>query len=668
MRNRRLLLGVVWMALAGFPVPGRAQFQPPNPDELKMTADPKAPGADAVILELREVDNDTLHSQVHYERIKVLTDKGEDAATVELPYLAGATSIVSIGGRTIHPDGTVVPLTVKPEDLLVEKTGELQVQRKVFNLPSVEVGSVLEFSYVLRFVYLMEPYWRVQQRYFVHKAHFEFTPFALFQQGGSGGLSFPINERGEILNTLVMWPNLPQGSTVRQDVGNRYFLDITDVPAAPDEPWSPPAESFLLKVRFYYQQAGTAEDFWIRESKFWSKDVDRFAQPSQTIRDAVNGIVTPGDSDLDKAKKLYAAVQGLDNTDYSRAKTESERQALRLKDIKRAEDTWKQKSGDRNEIADLYLAMLRAAGLTAYSMEIVDRKYEVFDPSYLNWDQFNIVLVVLSTGGKEIILDPGEKMCPFGQLAWNHSEARGVRQASDAPSLMSTPPENFNDNMTTYNANITLDAKGAMTGSFTIVMSGQEALYWRQVALENDLSEVKSRYDKELEALIPDGVEAHVDQFMGLDHPDGSLIAMVKASGTLGAVMARRILLPGFFFETRGNVPFVNEAERLEPVDMHYANRVNENVTYHIPDGYTVEGAPQDAKVAWPGHAILATKCTPGTDQVQIAYSIVRGFALAQADEYQDLRGFYQKVATTDQEQLVLSSTKTAVGTTGKGN
>jgi hypothetical protein len=313
--------------------------------------------------------------------------------------------------------------------------------------------------------------------------------------------------------------------------------------------------------------------------------------------------------------------------------------------------------------------MLRAAGLTAYAMQVVDRKYELFDPSYFNFDQLDIALVVLSTGGKETVLDPGEKLCPFGQLSWRHAEARGVRQASDAPSLMTTPPENFNDNMTTYNANITLDGKGAMTGSFTIVMSGQRALYWRQLALENDPSEVKSQYDKELEAMVPDGVDAHVDQFMGLDHADGSLIAMVKASGTLGAATAKRLLVPGFFFETRGREPFVNEAERLEPVDMHFAERVNENVTYHIPDGYTVEGAPQDAKVAWPGHAILATKCVPGTGQVQVAYSIVRGFALAQADEYQDLRGFYQKVATTDQEQLVLSSAKTGTGTTAeKGN
>ena len=34
-----------------------AQFQPPTSDELKMTADPKAPGAEAVYLNVSEVDD-----------------------------------------------------------------------------------------------------------------------------------------------------------------------------------------------------------------------------------------------------------------------------------------------------------------------------------------------------------------------------------------------------------------------------------------------------------------------------------------------------------------------------------------------------------------------------------------------------------------------------------
>src|SRR5580698_7270298 len=87
-----------------------AQFQQPHPEELKMTSDPKAPGADAEYLYFEEVDNDAHHSQNYYARIKVFTEKGKEAATVELPYWGGEFSISSISARTIHTDGTVIAM------------------------------------------------------------------------------------------------------------------------------------------------------------------------------------------------------------------------------------------------------------------------------------------------------------------------------------------------------------------------------------------------------------------------------------------------------------------------------------------------------------------------------------------------------------------------------
>ena len=145
--------------------------------------------------------------------------------------------------------------------------------------------------------------------------------------------------------------------------------------------------------------------------------------------------------------------------------------------------------------------------------------------------------------------------------------------------LMSAPPQNYVDNTTTRNADITLDEHGGITGTFTIVMAGQRALRWRQAALENDLSEVKKQYDRELEEIVPDGVEAHIDHFLGMDTPDSNLIAMVYAKGSLGTATAKRLLLPGFFFESRGQVPFVNQEKRLEQVDMHFGDRVTDIVT-----------------------------------------------------------------------------------------
>ena len=87
-----------------------------------MTADPKAPGAAAVYLNIEEIANDPIHFQSVYIRIKVLQEKGKELATVELPYMSGSTKITDIKARTIHSDGTVIPLNGKPEDLLSTKT------------------------------------------------------------------------------------------------------------------------------------------------------------------------------------------------------------------------------------------------------------------------------------------------------------------------------------------------------------------------------------------------------------------------------------------------------------------------------------------------------------------------------------------------------------------
>jgi hypothetical protein len=48
-------------------------------------------------------------------------------------------------------------------------------------------------------------------------------------------------------------------------------------------------------------------------------------------------------------------------------------------------------------------------------------------------------------------------------------------------------------------------------------------------------------------------------------------------------------------------------------------------------------------------------KSKAGPNQIEIANSMARGFTIAKPEEYQDLRGFYQKVAAAEQAQLVLA-------------
>ena len=642
-----------------------AQFQQPTADELKMTADPKAPGAAAVYLNIEEISNDPIHYRSLYVRIKVLTEKGKELATVEIPYGRRSFKVSDIKGRTIHSDGTVIPMTVKAEDLLISKSADLQFSRKVFTLPSVEVGSIIEYSYQLDYddKQVSSPYWEIQHPYFVHKAHYSFTPFKAFLPGIQNQTSqFITDDKGHTLNTLMWWHLLPEGVQLKTDGLGTYSVELTDVPPSPNEEWMPPIQDLLYKVLFYYTYAHNAAEFWTTEEKHWYKEVDHFAEPTKAVRETVSGLIAPTDGDLDKAKKLYIAVQAPDNTDYSRGKGKSELKQLHLKVEKRAEDTWNQKAGSSEDMALLYLAMLRAGGLTAYAMKVVDREQGAFDPAFLDFDQLDDTLVILSTGGKEIYLDPGEKMCPFETVNWKHSGASGARQSSDSHNAGITPFQPYTANETQRIGDVTVDEHGTITGNFRIIMNGQEALRWRQAVLVNDLDEVKKRFDRWLETMVPDSTQAHLDHFVGLDDPYVNLLAMVKVEGTLGTATAKRLLLPGFFFETRGAHPFIAQDKRLEPVDMHYGDVVTDQMTYRWPAGFSVEGAPQDAKNSWPGHAIFANRNAIGPGQITIARTLVRAFTFAKPEEYQDLRAFYQKVAAADQQQLVLTQSPAPKG------
>ncbi|HEX8710744.1 MAG TPA: DUF3857 domain-containing protein [Terracidiphilus sp.] len=666
MRISVCLRGAALLLLAMLPIVLRASaFQDPTPEELKMTSDPAAPGASAVYLDYEETDNDPLHYESIYARIKVLTDKGKDLATVDLPYVQRKFKIRGIEGRTIHPDGSIVPLTAKPEDLMSSKSGDKQIGRMVFTLPSVTVGSILEYRYEISYDdnLFSSPLWEIQGKYYVHKAHYSFTPFPNFMPHAdqmSSSSSYLVDAKGRKVNELVWWYDLPKGASIKQGMHD-YSVDVTDVPAEPDEEYMPPIRSVLYKVFFYYS-AGTAQEYWAREAKDWSKDVDKFAEPSKTIKEEVTGIVSPGDSELVKAQKIYKAVQALENTDYTRAKSASEMKALKIKEAKHAEDTWKQKSGSSEDIALLYLAMARAAGLQAFAMKVVDRDQALFDASLMDTDQLDDTLVLVAVDNKGMLLDPGEKMCTFGEVSWTHSDAGGMRQSANGPGFAKTPPQNYDENILTRSGDVTLDAAGGMTGYLTFTMRGQQALRWRQAALRNNPDDLKKAFDKWLQPMMPQGVEAHVDHFLALDDPTSNLMAIVKAKGTLGTALPKRLLLPGMFFESRGEEPFVKEEKRLEPVDMRYAEETTDELVYHLPAGYTVEGAPKDANELWKGHAQYLVKAQMGTGQITVERLLARAFDLATPEEYQDLRGFYQKVAAEDQSDLVLSMEPSAKG------
>ena len=120
--------------------------------------------------------------------------------------------------------------------------------------------------------------------------------------------------------------------------------------------------------------------------------------------------------------------------------------------------------------------------------------------------------------------------------------------------------------------------------------------------------------------------------------------------------------MPGLFFESRARHPFVAQDKRTIPVDVEYARMVKDDVTYHLPGGFSVESGPQATDVPWPNHAALKIASAPVAGGMQVVRTMAYNFTILDPKEYGGLHDFYQKVATADQQPMVLTRTAVAKG------
>jgi hypothetical protein len=630
-----------------------------------MTADPAAPGAPAVFLYREETTDDHLHYHSLYVRIKVLTERGKSWGDIRIPFEGRRFSVTDISGRTIHPDGTIIPMTAKPMQKLLYSSGDVKVKETVFSLPAVEPGSILEYRYQLRYddEILSSPRWLIQQPIYLHKAHYRFVPFDM------SGSHYVTVAHGDVAGGLIWSGRLPVGAevkTVPQAGGvNAYDLEVKDIPALPDESYMPPLESTSYRLFFYYASARNPEEYWKREGKFWSKEVDRFANPSSAMKAAVDSLTTPADTPEVKLHKLYTAVMGLENTSFTREHTQEENKAEGLK-VKTADDIWAQKRGNATELTRLFIALARAAGFKAYDMIVVNRDRDLLLVNYMEWSQLDDEIAIVQLNGADKFFDPGERYCEFGKLHWKHTIAQGVRQVDGGTQLANSGQISYKDSQIGRTADLTLDEHGNVTGMVRTVMSGAPALYWRQRALEVDDEELHHEFEQEVRDQFPGSVDAKLDHFIGLTDPEHLLMAVIKVEGTLGAATGHRVLLPASFFASNANRLFPDE-KRETAVDLHYPLTRIDTVNLTLPATLKLESLPKPGDLSLPQAALYVARY----GQKANVYSFARKFTLAEMiykpEEYKDLRDFYQKMGAKDEEQAVFTLTPAATPSTGGG-
>ena len=700
MRTIRFLCHGVMLLGAAAPLAAFGQFLAPTPEELNMTSDPKAPGAAAVFLSREETEDDPHHFSTVHARIKVLTEQGKDAATVHIAYprflafsasgnnqsssssgmenhfdlpnvnalgadqpwdtdtFKGDVKVASVQARIIHPDGSIVAVKGSTGELVkVNKDGN----GATLTVPGVGVGDIVEYYYQVGYDrFQSAPNWQIQQQYFVHKAHYKYTPSGKFLTSGittdAIGNSELKGPHDTVLNDIRRADILPPGKQISQDALGNYFLDLTDIPAIPNEPFAPPVGERIYQADFYYTYTVVQNEFWQQEMQFWTKDLNRYIAPTATIKSTAEELVSGSDSPLDKAKKLYAAVEKMTNTDLAADSSSTPSTSIPAGSV---QTILEQRSGNSKELALLYLSLARAAGLNARPQRIASRDRHVFSPQFLSTSQLDGIVIGLTIDGKETLVDPGQKMVPFQTLYWAHAGAGGValNEKGKVETLI-TPLQLNTDNAVLRVGTLNVSSQGAVSGTLKVGFTGAQALEWRLLALRTDANTVQQQLEKTIAGQVPDGIVAHVTNVAGLDDPGRQLVAVIQVTGSIADQSGKHLTLPRLFFDSKETDPFPAQTTRTLPVDMQYPAQENEKITYVFPSGFALDGTPPDANFKWGDNAIYELRSKTAAGSITTGRLLARGFTLLDPADYGNLQDFYQKVISSDKQKIALGASQ----------
>lgn len=646
-----LLLGLIFA-----PLPLPSQELPNLPtltaEDLSLNGIPAAPGAAAAILYFAVETDNTKSSETRSVRLKVLRDKGREWANVEIPYVGKEGQVDSIRARTIDPQGKPSEFSDQIFDREIVKAKKYRYSAKVFTLPNVQVGTIIEYSYRTQFrqkipdvfkhpeQYLLTASftypaatWPVQQDLFVRHAH-----FVLHKAGA-----------------IVLQHNLSLSAHDFTDMGKGILqLDLDNIPAYEEEEYSPPEDTLKARVDLYYAAGYYGSDgFWVDCSKRWAKDLEPFLKKSKAVDREAARLVSPNDSDEAKLKKLYARVQQIRAVSYEAGKTDKERKQENLSENKNVEDVLNRGYSYGNQINLLFVALARAAGFEAFPFMVTSRKTAVFLADWPNESQLNAMVVQVRAGNRLLYLDPATKFCPFGLLPWDEADSGGIRIDAVYPARGTTPFLKSADAMRTRNAEFRLTEDGTLQGKVEVVYTGQEALLNRLEAVEQDEAARRKTLEESLKKALPPEATVNLLAMEGWQDSETPLKASFEVEiPNFASRAGRRLVLPLGVFHVNQRNPFVT-TKRVNPIYFSYPQEDREEVRIELPDGMQLESSPisnrSDQKAAYYEFSASSEGKT-----LRLSRTMRFSDYLFSQQNYAPIQVFYFRVFAGDSQQMTL--------------
>lgn len=647
-RSRSILTGCFCLLMI-LPACGQRSedWLPVTAQDLNFREVPGDPGAPAVQLYYADFRDDLRQSEFIYRRIKVLNAQGKRYANVEIE-IPSHYSITDLQARTIHPDKHVIHFGGRPfEKTVVKYLGEKLVA-KIFTLPDVSTGSIVEYKYRLLWnQYFYDPSWTVQHELYTVK-----ESFWLHRYTGP----MPTAHISDQTQLSYVSSNMPPDAAIK-DTGPAVELQLENVPAFKPEPYMPPEANFRAEVQFFYggHEIESPEVFWRDVGRDWYGKAEHFIGNHEELKAAAAEIIA-GETDPEKQlRKLYARAQQTRNLSYQGQPDEKEKSPSPLRPNENVKDVFTRGYGLQNEIAELFAALARAAGFRAEMLRASDRRESVFDPKLLSEKQLETEIVRVKLNGSDIFLDPGTRFCPFDLVAWTSTSAPALELDKNGGSFVVIPTATADKTVTRRSAELDLNRDGSLKGEVILEFKGNQALDHRLDALNTDEAGRKRNLEDELRSWLPSGALVRLEEVQGWESTEEPLVARfsVQLPGFV-PVAEKRFLVPANLFRSLETKIFTS-AERKHPVYFPFTYEVVDRVNVHVPTGYRAETIPNGQDVKSNSTRFITTRSLQ-EGQLVLTRALVINSIYFQLEQYGPFRSFFDQLRAADEEQVVLTA------------
>ncbi|NIM97090.1 MAG: DUF3857 domain-containing protein [candidate division Zixibacteria bacterium] len=597
------------------------------------------PYSDAVIIRDEasmaiEPDGEALFTQ--HRIMKVFSDPGKRYSLQEIPFNS-SVEVIKIKARTIHPDGEeflLDPKDIREKSLLSEYVLYSDAKIKDFYFPRMDTNCVLEYEYQLRFSSLL--YWGD----WFFESHLP-TLFSKYTLIAPKYFDFKV----KVLNDKI-------APKIEFRKGKKIFTwESTNKRALKKEPFMPPAADTALRLVFSPLQFRFGDTTYSSRnwddiaSWYWQISQPSFI-PGQKVQLLASELTAALGSREEKIKAVFEYIQERIRYISVAVGTGAFKPHL-------CADILEYAYGDCKDMTSLVIALLRAANVEAFPALLSTKGHRSVLNDMPKVKQFDHVVVAVPSEDEYAWLDPACRNCGFGQLPFEDQGATALVMKPTGGELVVTPETSEHENFTHTIWEIKLNSDGSASGKVIIQAGGQEDLSFRASLTESRPQRRRKALSGFLASWLVDPYLVDYE-FKNFEEKDSSVLIQASfVSGRFGAEEQGTFYLPvNLNTQSYLNLMFPQEQRDYAVIfDFKFIN--TDELTLQIPEEFEIDYLPGAVRLDEP-FGLFESTCRSEDNRIKYTRVFVRRELYVSADQYPELKEFYDNAAEADNQRIIL--------------